>query len=71
MSTKTEILNMALAHIGVSKKVGNFDTEDSKEANAGRTFFDIARDNVLRDTQWPFTTKIEALALIEEEPNNE
>ena len=71
MSTKTEILNMALSHLGISKLVANFVTEDSVEAKAGRLFFDIARDNTLRDVPWPFTTVIEALALIEEEPNSE
>lgn len=71
MSTKTEILNMALGHIAVSKRVANFDTEDSEEAKMGRLFFDNARDNTLRDIPWPFTTVIEALALIEEEPNTE
>ena len=71
MSTKTEILNMALSHIAVSKRVANFDTEDSEEARMGRLFYDVARDNTLGDIVWPFTTKIVALALIEEEPNTE
>lgn len=71
MSTKTEILNMSLSHIAISKLVANFDTEDSVEAKAGRLFFDIARDNTLGDFSWSFTTVIEALALIEEEPNTE
>lgn len=71
MSTKTEILNMALSHIAVSKRVANFDTEDSEEARMGRLFYDSARDNTLGDIVWPFTTKIVALALIEEEPNTE
>lgn len=71
MSTKTEILNMALGHLAISKLVANFDTEESVEARMGRLWFDIARDNSLGDFKWSFTTVIEALALIEEEPNTE
>lgn len=62
---------MALSHIGVSKPIGNLDTEQSQEAAACRTFYEISRDSVMRAIQWPFATKIAALALIEEDPNDE
>lgn len=62
---------MALSHIGISKPVANIETEQSQEAAACRTFYDIARDKVLRDINWPFTTKMDSLALVEEDPNDE
>lgn len=71
MGTNTQILNMALSHIGVGKEVASIKTEKSEEAAAGRRFFNIARDVVLRDFHWPFTTVIEVLALIESDPNSE
>lgn len=71
MSSKTEILNMALSHIGIGEEVGNIGTEKSEEAQAGRRFYDIASQVVSTAIPWPFLTKIQALALIETEPNTE
>lgn len=71
MSSKTQICNYALSHLGVSKPIANVDTEQSQEASACRSFYDISRDKVLRDINWPFATRIAALALIEENPNEE
>lgn len=71
MASKTEILNMALSHLGISKDVANIDTEKSEEAAAGRRFYDLAKDIVSTITAWPFLTKIAALALIEASPNVE
>ncbi len=71
MSSKLEIVNLALSHIGIGKEVANFDTESSEEASAARRFYQIALDVTLRDAPWPFVTKITSLALIEEEPNTE
>ena len=71
MSSNTEIANLALGHIGVSKLIANLDTEQSQEASASRRFYDIALKEVLRDFKWPFATRIEALALIEASPNTE
>lgn len=65
------ICNMALSHLGVGKEIANLETETSQEAAACRRFFSVARDNTLRDYPWPFTTKIQALALIETDPNDE
>lgn len=71
MSSKTEILNMALGHIGIGKEVANITTENSEEARAGRRFFDIANRKVSTVIPWPFLTKIAPLGLIETEPNTE
>jgi hypothetical protein len=51
--------------------VANLDSERSQEALACRAFFDLALENTLRDFNWPFATKIAALNLVEEDPNDE
>lgn len=71
MASKTSICNMALSHLGIAKPIANIDSEQSQEAAACRTFYDVSRDRVSRDVAWPFLTKIEALALVEENPNEE
>lgn len=70
-SSKTEIANIALAHLGVGKEIANLDTENSAEANTIRRFYETARDEVLRDFNWSFTTKFATLAEIEEDPTDE
>lgn len=70
-SSKTEICNLALSHLGIAKEIANLDTENSAEANAMRRFYETARDEILRDFNWSFTTKFATLALIEEDPTTE
>jgi hypothetical protein len=65
MSSKTEICNFALSHIGVGKDISNIDTESSEEARTCRRFYDLARDATLRDFPWPFATKVVSLSLLE------
>lgn len=64
MSSKTAIVNIALARIGATKQVSNVDTERSNEAILARTFFEPALRFVLRDFPWPFATAYEQLALV-------
>lgn len=71
MSTETDISNMALAHLKIAKRIGNLRSESSNEAIACRTFYDTARDEVLRDFDWPFATKIAPLALVTAQPTPE
>lgn len=71
MASKTEICNMALSHLGVGKVIANIETEQSEEATACRVFYDVALGAILRDFSWPFATKIESLALIDTDPNDE
>lgn len=71
MASKTEIANLALSHIGVGKEVANLDTEKSQEAQACRRYYDLALESTLRDFDWPFATKYQALALVENDPNDE
>lgn len=71
MSTKTEIANLALSHLGVGKEIANIETENSQEANACRRYYDVARETTLRDFNWPFTTKETALTLVSQNPTEE
>lgn len=71
MASSTEICNLALSHLGIAKPIANLTTEQSQEATACRVFFDITRDAVLKDYPWPFCTRVESLALVETDPNDE
>jgi len=71
MASKVGILNLALGHLGIDGTVANMATESSEEAIAGRMFYDVARDEVLRGFPWPFATRFAILALVEVEPTTE
>lgn len=71
MASAVEICNLALSHLGVGKEIANLTTERSEESAACRRFYESARDAVLRDYPWPFTTKISALGLVAADPNDE
>lgn len=62
---------MALRHVGVSTEIQDLDTEKSKEAAACRRFFDVAREQVLRDFPWPFAKTYETLAVVASRPTVE
>lgn len=71
MASKTEICNFAISHLGSGKGIGNIDTEHSEEANACRQFYDMARDEMLREFPWPFASKTATLALVASDPSIE
>lgn len=71
MAFNTEVANLALSHLGIGKLISDIETEQSAEAKACRTFYDIVFKTVLRDYPWPFATRFKALALVEENPNDE
>lgn len=71
MSSKTEICNLAISHLGVGKTIADVDTEQSEEALICRRYYSIVRDMTLSDFSWPFATKFATLALVTERPNNE
>lgn len=71
MASKTEICNLAISHIGISKEIANIETEKSAEAAACRRFYAPAREEAFRDFGHPFATKFVALALIESTPNTD
>lgn len=62
-SQKTQIANLALIRIGVSKTITDVDTESSTEARLIRLAWDNERDAVLEDFPWPFARKYVTLGL--------
>lgn len=69
-SSVVSIWNMALSHLGIGNSIAS-QSEDSEEADACSAFWASARDMALRGFTWPFATRIAALALVEEDPNDE
>jgi hypothetical protein len=59
--TKTQICNLALTHLG-GRLLTDVDTETSQEAILCRTWFDIVREEILREHIWNFATKRSALS---------
>lgn len=53
----TEIAQLAVLHCGVSKTIGNVQTERSVEANACRNVIIISRQTTLREHPWLFAKK--------------
>jgi hypothetical protein len=71
VASKTDICNMALSHLAHGNTISNIETERSDEATICRLFYDQAVETALRDFPWPFATRIRALNLVEEDPNDE
>jgi len=61
-SSKTEICNLAIRHIGGSREIDDFDTDRTKEAAACRRFYPQALSQTYRDFKWPHAVRIVALA---------
>jgi hypothetical protein len=71
MTAKIDICNLALSHLANSSEIADLDAEQSKEAQACRRFFDVTRDEVLRDFPWPFAMTQGALAQVAVNPTIE
>lgn len=61
--SKTDLCNMALAHLGQQKPIDDFDNDRGVPARACRLFYDDCLKATFRDFSWPFATKIAALTL--------
>lgn len=68
--TKTEICNVSISHLGVSKDIASID-EDSGAARALKRYYDLALRDTLRRYPWPFAVKFYTLGLISEDPTEE
>jgi hypothetical protein len=69
---ETTISNMAISHLGIGKAIQNLETDqNSAEASICRVFYNVARDTVLRDFNWPFARKYKRLNLLETNPSSE
>jgi hypothetical protein len=65
---KTEICNLALSHIGVSKNILNFSTERSIEAEQCRLFLPLAFRESLEECRFDEARTFRKLELIETDP---
>src|SRR5690606_31434700 len=63
--SKTEIFNLALGHLAISKQIADAETEKSSEALICRRFYPSALEKTLRDFDWPFATRYVTLAELE------
>lgn len=71
MSSKTEICNLALSHVGVGNQISNLENEKSEEANTLKLMYPFALGYLLRNYRFPYFTKTVTLALVEEDPTSE
>ncbi len=62
--SKTGICNMALAHVGISKTIGDVDTEKSSEAARCRLFYDHCLELLLEMQIWGFAKEEVRLQLL-------
>ena len=66
MTSKLDIANQALMRAGNEATViADFENDNSPEAQLVRVAFDQSVNHCLRDVEFPFATKIEALSLID------
>jgi len=65
----TRVANVALTHIGVTKLLTNYCTQNSTEAQVVRALYEDSVRKVLRDFPWPFATKYAALVLASTQPS--
>ena len=68
MSSK--IVNLAARHLGSGEEISNFETERSEMARAARAFYDIARDETLKDANLPMMRRRAKLAIVGEDATN-
>lgn len=59
----TSICNMALANIGKASAIANID-EQSAEARACKTYYDVQRKALLQSYPWSFAERIASLAAL-------
>lgn len=64
MASDTQIANLALLHMGVSKRISNLETEQTIDAETLRQAFADERDYCLEDFPWPFATAYATLGLV-------
>lgn len=68
VASNTEIANLALGHLGISRPIANMDTEKSVAAQACRTFYDIVLTDLINDIPWSHCKKFANLQLVSGSP---
>lgn len=69
-TSDTEVCNLGLIHIGVTKLITTLASETSTEAAACRTVYDAAVKTTLREFAWPFANKSADLGLVIADPDD-
>jgi hypothetical protein len=70
-SAKIDICNQAISHLAVGAEIQDLDNEKTEAAQACRRFYDVARQKVLSDFDWPFAFAIENLTQVATQPTVE
>lgn len=65
-----EVWNLAISHLGIGVEIAATD-DRTAEAKACNRFWEKARDELLRDFEWPFAKTKVALALVTETGDDE
>lgn len=68
MTSVVDICNIALSRIGNGQRIDSLD-ERSAQAEQCGLFYELTRDAVLRDFNWPFATKYQTLAQVATSPD--
>lgn len=71
IAATTRVANVALTHIGVTKLLTNYCTQQSTEAQVVRALYEDSARKVLRDFPWPFATRYATLALAATQPTDQ
>lgn len=69
--TDVQICNLALGRIGVAKSIAILASEQTEEARQCRRFYELSRDTLLDNFEWPFANAYATLALVEDDPNDD
>lgn len=64
LAASTSMANMALARIGITKRVTNLDTSTEYIASLVQLLYPTAVTETLRDFPWPFATRYATLVLV-------
>ena len=70
-TSEAEIANLAIRHLGISKEISNFTTDQTETASACRAFYTTVRDALLRDHHWEFAKTYATLTGKVSDPNDE
>ena len=62
MASDVQICNLALAHIGAEAQIAALDPTESEEARYCTLYYEDLRDSLLREHEWGFAIKVDALA---------
>ena len=71
MSSKTEMANLAISHLGQGKEIANIETEKSSEASTMRRYLPVVVEMFLKNFPYSFCNVTYTLDLVEANPNDE